>query len=75
MNDKSKFEITREHLKIATVATAAAALAFVIGRCVGEGQHCKRSGTHHHSAHRKRSCLCLRDQATLQQKNCWTVAN
>ena len=34
MNDKSKFEITREHLKIATVATAAAALAFVIGRCV-----------------------------------------
>ena len=34
MNDKSKFEITREHLKIAVVATAAAALAFVIGRCV-----------------------------------------
>ena len=33
MNDKSKFEITREHLKIATVASAAA-LAFVIGRCV-----------------------------------------
>lgn len=33
MNDKSKFEITREHLRIATVATAAAALAFVIGRC------------------------------------------
>lgn len=34
MNDKSKFEITQEHLKIATVATAAATLAFVIGRFV-----------------------------------------
>ena len=40
--------------------------------CKGEKYE---SDTHHHSAHRKLNRLRLRDQAILQQKNRWSVAN